>query len=60
MFREKLFTVEFYLKDKTNVKWGTYKTKEEAEIVYNKVDDYFKKTFEHFYKNLENQEIYSL
>ena len=58
--REKLSTVEFYLKNKTTVEWGTYKTKEEAEIVYNKVDDYFKKTFEHFYKNLDNQEIYSL
>ena len=60
MRREKLFTVEFCLKDKTTVKWGAYKTKEEAEIVYNKVDAYFKKTFDHFYKNLDNQEIYSL
>ncbi len=58
--RDKLFTVEFCLKDKTTVKWGAYKTKEEAKNVYNKVDSYFKKTFEHFYKNLENQEIYSL
>ena len=58
--RTKLFTIEFNLKNKTTVKWGAYKTKEEAEIVYNKVDNYFKKTFSHFYKNLDNQEIYSL
>tara|TARA_Y100000401_G_scaffold29233_3_gene21313 strand:- start:12853 stop:13410 length:558 start_codon:yes stop_codon:yes gene_type:complete len=59
--REKLFTVEFELEDRrTTVKWGAYKTKEEAEIVYNKVDVYFKKTFNHFYKNLDSQEIYSL
>jgi len=58
--RKKLFTVEFYLKDRTIVKWGAYKTKEEAEIVYNKVNAYFKKTFKHFYENLDNQEIYSL
>jgi hypothetical protein len=58
--REKLFTVEFELKNKTTVKWGAYKTEEEAKIIYNKVDDYFKKTFGHFYKNLDNQEIYSL
>ena len=58
--REKLFTVEFYLKDETTVKWGAYKTEKEAKIVYNKVDTYFKKTFDNFYKNLDNQEIYSL